>query len=280
MNATVDRAAEQVEPWKPAYARMEGLPDGLGRARDAENLRLLGCVTAGVCHDLRNIFNGLSLQLRVLSRAGSVEDRGTLDELGRSVSHGVELLDRIRELAGGHVQPKVEIDLGLLAAEACELSKMRIRFAGQATLVLRLAPEPRPRVVANPGEVLSAVMNLVLNAVDATPPGGTVVVTTGDDQRGAWVSVSDEGPGIPAAVRRQIFEPFFSTKGAGGTGLGLTRVLECAHRHGGSVELETTVGRGTTFTLRLPESDVVERTPATDAVRDVVVTSIAAGAEL
>ena len=112
---------------------------------------------------------------------------------------------------------------------------------------------PTPQVVAQSGEIVSAILNLVVNAIDAMPSGGTITLRTGQTDTSSWVAVQDDGPGMPPEIERRVFEPFFTTKGEEGTGLGLAMVYACMQRHGGSVALETAPGRGTTFTLSFPK---------------------------
>jgi signal transduction histidine kinase len=246
-------------PHRGRGGRARALVAAPARAMEAENLRLLGCMTAGVSHDLRNVLNGISLNLQILERSGAKDASAGLEQLRRAVTHGVELLDRFRMFSAAHVQPKADVPLAVLAHEACELSRMSLRGPERATIAIREAHAPScPPVTAHRGEVVSAVINLVINAADAMPRGGAVEVTTGAARGAAWVRVSDQGPGIPPNLRQRIFEPFFTTKGAAGSGLGLAQVRECARRHGGKVELQTSTGRGAAFTLWLPASDTHE----------------------
>ena len=97
------------------------------------------------------------------------------------------------------------------------------------------------------GEILSALVNLFVNAVDAG--ASTITLRSGEDDGGSWIAISDDGPGMPPDVAKRVFEPFFTTKGAEGTGLGLSMVYASMQRHGGKVQLDTAEGQGTTFKL-------------------------------
>src|SRR5206468_638141 len=103
-----------------------------------------------------------------------------------------------------------------------------------------------PPILGDAGELREALTNLILNAVDATPTGGTLglVTTAGGDQ--VEIAVSDTGVGIPPAVREKIFDPFFTTKGPQGTGLGLSLTYGIVVRHGGFVTVDSEEGRGST----------------------------------
>jgi CheY-like chemotaxis protein/anti-sigma regulatory factor (Ser/Thr protein kinase) len=123
-----------------------------------------------------------------------------------------------------------------------------------------------------PGEIREALLSLVQNAVDAMPSGGTLTVRTQVDGTDACIAVQDDGIGMSEAVRERAFEPFFSTKGAGGTGLGLAEVYGIMRRHRGTAEIESVEGRGTTVTLRLPVAMPTESVeePSTDVAPGAV----------
>jgi len=110
------------------------------------------------------------------------------------------------------------------------------------------------------GEVLT---NLILNAMDAMPQGGTLSIATRSERgREVRVTVTDSGTGMPETVRQRIFEPFYSTKGEGGSGLGLSMAYSIVRRHGGEIEVDSEPGRGTTFTLIFPVSREMAGTEA------------------
>jgi signal transduction histidine kinase len=109
-----------------------------------------------------------------------------------------------------------------------------------------------PPIRGAAADLVAAVVNLVANAIDAMPRGGTITVSTGVDDAGPWLEVADDGPGMPPEVRDRVFEPFFTTKGEAGTGLGLAMVYACMVRHAGTVELTSAPGQGSRFRLRFP----------------------------
>jgi len=131
---------------------------------------------------------------------------------------------------------------------------------------LELAPGSLP-VDADRGQLDQVLMNLTVNASDAMPGGGTLTIRTGADAgQAVWLAVEDTGHGIPAEVRDRIFEPFFTTKGAGkGTGLGLSVVHGIVAQHGGRIEVESTVGRGTKFKVSVPRAGSGEFAAAEEA---------------
>jgi signal transduction histidine kinase len=120
----------------------------------------------------------------------------------------------------------------------------------------RAEPGETTTVLCRRSELITAIVNLVFNAIDAMPDGGTITVRTGHDEQGGWIEVADDGPGMPPEVESRVFEPFFTTKDQG-TGLGLAIVYSFVKRHGGKVSLETKLGAGTRFRLWFPAAPVV-----------------------
>lgn len=237
-----------------SYAELRASRAALERT---ERLRSLGEMAAGIAHDLKNLLNPLSLYSQLLRRIvkrggpGAVE---ALDEMDQVIRRGVDTVERLRAFSRQAPEERIEaVDLDGVAHEAIELSRPRIastaRTAGVALVEALGGPPP---VKARTSEMVTAVLNLVVNAIDAMPGGGTVTVSTGARDGGAWVKVADDGPGIPDEIQSRIFEPFFSTKGAQGTGLGLAMVYAFVQRCGGTIALESAPGRGTSFMLWFP----------------------------
>jgi CheY-like chemotaxis protein len=125
---------------------------------------------------------------------------------------------------------------------------------------------PGTTTVGLPGEIREALLNLVQNALDAMPDGGTLSVETGCLDADVWVQVSDTGIGMTEDVRDRAFEPFFTTKGSGGSGLGLSEVYGIMKRHRGRAEIHSTLGFGTTVRLVFPIAAAVASPPAPSVV--------------
>src|SRR5262249_33590573 len=120
-------------------------------------------------------------------------------------------------------------------------------------IALELSVEATATIAADVAELMPALVNLVVNAIDAVAPaGGAVGVRCGVDETTAWVEISDDGPGIPSEVRAHLYEPFVTTKGGAGPGLGLVMVHNAVQRHGGTIELTSTAELGSRFRLAFP----------------------------
>lgn len=259
-NAIVELAAvamhnaARVEELRKAHATLRASQAAILRT---EKLTALGQMAAGVAHDLKNILNPISLHLQVLKRAAARGQADTvkegIEEMQQIVKRGVETVERMRDFSRQTPEVKLEtVDVDRLVREAADLAKPRMasRKGCLNTIVLELGG---PKAIqARSAEVLSALVNLVVNAIDAMPDGGTITVRTRAERDGTVIEIADDGPGMSPDVEKRVFEPFFTTKGDAGTGLGLAMVYACVQRHGGSVSLVTSPGHGTTFTLWFP----------------------------
>lgn len=234
-----------------SYAELRSSREALART---ERLRLLGQMSAGVSHDVKNLLNPIGLQLELLRRR---VDRGDTDavreiiaRLQEIVRHGVDVVERLRDFS--RQDPTVEaedVDVAAVARAAVELSRARVDQ--HPAIELRSAIEPVPVVRSRSSELATAVVNLIANATEALGERGVIVVATGASDGGAWVEVADDGPGMPPEIERRVFEPFFTTK-TEGTGLGLAMVYAFVQRHGGRLLLTTAPGKGTSIRLWFP----------------------------
>ena len=219
-------------------------------------------MAAGVTHDLKNILNPISLYLQVLERAARRGDtdgvKNGIEEARRVVRRGVETVERLTEFSRQAPEAKLEsADVNDLVHEAGDLAKPRMASRRGRMNTIREELGSPPLISARTGEIVSAIVNLVVNAIDAMPDGGTITLRTRAERGGAIVEVADDGPGMTPDVEKRVFEPFFTTKGDAGTGLGLAMVYACVQRHGASIALVTAPGEGTTFTLWFPSEQYV-----------------------
>jgi len=223
----------------------------------SEKLRVLGQMAAGISHDLKNILNPLSLHLQLAARGNARGDPQqvdqTLGDMKQALKRGVDLVERLRRFSRQTPDSAVvAVDLNGLAREAMQLAGSRMTSgSGRLSRMVEDFGAPPP-IVGQPSEIVSALLNLLVNAIDAMPDSGTITVTTGEEGGGGWIRVADDGPGMSLEVRARVFDPFFTTKGTEGTGLGLAMVYATMDRHKGNVRLDTEPGKGAAFTLWFP----------------------------
>ncbi len=141
--------------------------------------------------------------------------------------------------------------LDSVLVDACRLARLHAPAGQGAKTEIRCEHGSPALAYGQHGELVSAVLNVLLNAIDASPPGAKITVRTGSERDRAFIEVVDEGPGIPPDVQTHMFDPFFTTKGSAGTGLGLASVAECARGHRGEARV-TTGPQGTAIAIVLP----------------------------
>ncbi|MFO0762706.1 MAG: HAMP domain-containing sensor histidine kinase [Byssovorax sp.] len=254
----LSRAAQYAELHR-SYAELRASRAVLSRSH---KLRALGQMAAGVSHDLKNILNPLTLHLQFLKRSlpkDAIDAHESVAEMQQVLKRGIETVERLRDFSRQSPQHKVEpTDLNQLVREAIEICRPRLR--SRIDLNIQIVTElgsPDP-VLIQASDGVAALVNLIVNAIDALGPKGTITVSTGGEDGQGWVRVADDGPGMPPEVEQRVFEPFFTTKGDEGTGLGLAMVYASVQRHGGRVTLQTAPGAGAAFTILLPSADAVE----------------------
>lgn len=254
------------------------------RLVEAQRMEALARLAAGVAHDFNNLLTVLTGEIAFLR--DPTTSRAALDqsfhEIDATLARATRLTSSLLAFGRKQVGPLRVIDLGDTVMRARTLL---MRSAGERVNVQVLAREPDLRVAADSNDVHLVLLNLTFNARDAMPDGGSILIdvtsvdfTTESPGRppelkpGRYVSlaVTDTGPGIPEESRPHIFQPFFTTKGHGGTGLGLPTCLGIVERYGGVLFLKQSVPGGTTFQMYLPRSDkaVVDARPV--AVREMV----------
>jgi two-component system cell cycle sensor histidine kinase/response regulator CckA len=260
--------------------------------REAERMEVIGRLAGGIAHDFNNLLTGILLYCDLLSaglggngfanRSLSRTDRGELVQGGSEANELCQHVEEVR-LAGEQGAALTHQLLAIARKQAAEPRPIAIneivastnnllrRLIGERIELVTVLDAEAGRVLADPAQLRQILLNLVLNARDAMPKGGTITLSTrvaefpsngsreisdlqaGSARRAAALMVKDNGQGMDATTRARLFEPFFTTKDPGyGTGLGLATVQRVVSESGGTITVESEVGRGTSIEIFLP----------------------------
>ncbi len=222
----------------------------------SERLRLMGQMALGCAHELNNL---LMVALSASELAETAHDGEQHQLLRTAVEDAGRLIAQMQAFGRGPAPDEVPVVLEAaeLLREALDFSRshwQRPRGVGSAAIRLTTHFEPDTRVRVIRSELRHAAVNLIVNAIDAMPHGGTLTVACAREGDDVVLRIEDSGRGIPPEVRDRIFEPFFSTKGERGLGLGLSLVAEIVARHDGSLSADSDRETGCAFEMRLPRA--------------------------
>lgn len=253
------RRAEQAQlSARRAQAEMQRRESVEAQLRQTQKMEALGLLTGGVAHDFNNLLTAIQGNLRVLRRECPPETAERLDSIDLAVQRGERLARQLLTFARPQAVQRTLLDVNDVIHQIMPLIERTVNAA--IDLRIALTTRPCPVEAERTGLELS-ILNLVANARDAMPDGGTLTILTEHVPRGldgrplVLLSVADSGVGMPPSVQERVFEPFFTTKEVGkGTGLGLSAVYGFVRQAGGSVQIESAPGLGTTVNLLLPES--------------------------
>jgi signal transduction histidine kinase len=241
------------------------------RAIQHERLAALGTMAAGVGHDFRNTLMAVLGYTELLLHSIHTVDREVAAKQLRIVYTAAEdsakIVDRLRQFYRplDESEPRTEIDLNSLLEQVAKLTLPKWKtqsMAAGAPIELVIVPGETACISGNVAELREVMTNLIFNAVDAMPDGGTLTLRTREKDGRVILEVSDTGVGMDEVVRQHCLEPFFTTKGANGTGLGLAMVYGIVQRHSGTVELESQPAAGTTFSISFPVAGATANEPA------------------
>jgi PAS domain S-box-containing protein len=227
------------------------------RAARADKLRALGQLASGVAHDFNNSLAAILGRAQLLRR--QINDPAlvrNLDIIQTAAEDAAATVRRIQTFARKSAVKEFElVDVAGLLNDAVEITRTRWQNEARVRGLeydVKLNTDPGHHTYGSASELREVFVNLIVNAVDAMPKGGRLVITCRRVDDRLQLHFSDNGMGMPEDVRQKIFEPFFSTKGAHGTGLGLSVSYSIIERHSGSISVVSEPGRGTNFTIDLP----------------------------
>lgn len=250
----VTEATQELATRNEALRRAnEQLFDVQRQLGQAQRLATMGQLAATFAHEIGTPLNSVSVHLQLLARSPGLteQDRQRLVTIDGQIRRLVQTVEERLALTRGKARRLEPTDLNELVRSITDLMAPVLAAKG---IACDFAMEGvLPKVQAEGHQIQQVLLNLLTNAVDAMPTGGSLRVETGMADNTVFLRVADSGPGIPPEARVRIFEPFFTTKEQGeGTGLGLAICRQIVEAHRGTIEVTDTPGGGATFEIRLP----------------------------
>ncbi|CAN5160772.1 hypothetical protein BH09MYX1_BH09MYX1_07140 [soil metagenome] len=232
------------------------------RLVQSQKLESIGRLAGGVAHDFNNLLAVILSYVDILCNQVAVDSAMQVDlaEVRRAARRAAELTQKLLAYAGRQLSRPKPVSLNELVESMLEMLR---RVLGADIDVVFVRADPLGSVTVDAGQIEQAIMSLAMNARDGMPNGGKLLIETspvasaGGNPVRVLLRFSDTGLGMDAETASHIFEPFFTTKRFGEVGLGLASVLGIVEQNGGTIEVESTIGRGTAFNLHFPQTATV-----------------------
>ena len=251
--AQAEQAERHVEELNHYIAEQERIREQFSQI---EKLSALGELASGVAHDFNNTLAGILGRAQLVLRTNDPEKiRRGLEIIIRTAEDGAKTVKRIQDFARQRRDHDFEpIAVSQLLYDVSEITRPRWKDSAEAAGVhinLELRIRSNAFILGDGSELREVLVNMVFNAVDAMPEGGTLTLASDERDGSVFISVCDTGVGMSPEIQSRIFDPFFTTKGEAGLGLGLAVSYGIIRRHDGSIEVESEPGKGSVFRLKL-----------------------------
>jgi two-component system NtrC family sensor kinase len=221
--------------------------------RHADRLATIGQLSAGVAHELNEPIGSILGFAQLVQKDPEISDQAKIDieKIMKASLHAREVIKKLMLFSRQMPPQKIRVNLNQIIQDG--LYFLESRCAKEGIEVVRHLSPSLPDVTADPSQMTQVLVNTVVNAIQAMPTGGRLTIKTLASEKLVMLEVGDTGAGMDKNVKRQIFQPFFTTKDVGmGTGLGLSVVYGIITSHGGSIDVDSKVGQGTKIKIKLP----------------------------
>jgi len=228
----------------------------------SEKLKSIGTLTAGISHEFNNILAIISGNVQLLKETFNYQEGLTdiLRTISKAVNDGAEISKNMLKFTNTKQDTKkfVPSDLISLIMQSIEFTmprwKSMAQVKGISYQIDKEGMKEIPFIMCNPTEIREIFINIINNALDAMPDGGSISFSTWGGDETVFVNITDTGVGMSEDVKKNIFDPFFSTRMPVGTGLGMSISYGIVARHGGKIDVESKVGKGSAFSLQFPST--------------------------
>ena len=243
------------------------------RAQQADKLRALGQLASGIAHNFNNSLAAvIGYTQLAIPRVKEPTAEKYLRVVEQSAKDAARMVERIQNFAreSSHKDDLIMVRLADIVRDAVDITRPRWRDDAEALGIkyqvkLELQTDEDLIVRGEPSELREVFVNVILNALDAMPIGGTITINVSTEESSVNVKFTDTGVGMTEEIEHRIFEPFFTTKGVSGLGMGLSESYRIIERHGGHIEVESEPLRGSSFTVVLPHIKREERELSSEA---------------
>ena len=256
--AQADQAEKHIKELSHYISEQERIQEQFSQI---EKLSALGELASGVAHDFNNTLAGILGRAQLLQRTTDPEKiRCGLDIIIKTAEDGAKTVKRIQDFARQRRDHDFElVSVDQILTDASEITRPRWKNCAEAAsihITLDLQIHSNAMVMGDDSELREVLVNMVFNAIDAMPDGGTLTLGTETVSDSVVIRIADTGVGMYPEVRSKIFDPFFTTKGSAGLGLGLAVSFGIIRRHGGQIEVDSHYGQGTEFRITLPLASI------------------------
>ena len=229
--------------------------------RHADRLSTIGMLAAGVAHELNEPLNNILGFAQLAKKCSELPEiaKHDIEKIENTSLYAREIVKKLLVFARQMPPKKTHVDLNQIIEDS--LYFLEARSAKEGIEIIRKLSPDLPEIFVDPSQFNQLLVNLFVNAFQASPEGGNLTVVTSSYEKHVFLTVEDTGTGMSDEIKEKIFLPFFTTKDVGqGTGLGLPVVHGIVKAHGGSIEVESVVGSGTKFVIKIPLPETQENT--------------------
>ena len=244
----------------------------------SDRLKSLGTIAAGVAHDFNNILAVISgkAQLIEMEHESNKQLTNELSTIMRAADDGAQITSKMLRFTKTRRSTTEFVLSNILDLinQTIDFTKPRWKNMAQVSGINyhidKEGMKEIPEVLCSPAELREVFINLISNALNAMPDGGSISFSTWSDENTVFISISDTGTGMTEGVKKKIFDPFFTTRRPEGTGLGMSTSYGIIEEHGGKIDVESEVGKGTTFTLSIPnENGTTQRAVSSESFHEI-----------
>lgn len=250
--STTERLRNCLDRIAEAHAEYE---ESRERATHAEKMAALGELSFGVAHNVNNTLTGILGRAQLLLRTRDAKKISSgIEMIIKSAEDGAHIIRRIQDFARKQPSRRFQpVSVAELMKDVCEMSRPRWESRPDTSQIrMALFADCTASVMGDAVELREVLVNMIYNAIDAMPRGGEIRMSSQESNGRVVLTIADSGTGMTPEVKSRLFDPFFTTKGKGGTGMGMAVSFGIIRRHNGEIDVESELGRGTTFRISLP----------------------------